>query len=241
MFTNDAKLGLHHNAVHSEKPFECTQCGEKGSGVQKFKNHMEIVENLVSLIKDVVGMSLPVPNMGIYHHKIQKTKCTECHISIAATSIPRHMKTVHGAQIGKQIKCDECGKCLQTKDRLLQHQKSHSLNPADKDYSCDHCKYKTDFKAYLDHHKKRIHMSQPGLWMCMTGTCRGKPSSFINHHQLKKHQQIECPECKKSFGAKRNMKRHVKNVHKGHNDTSRNSNGSNVDGNLNTDPLLPSM
>ena len=103
-----------------KKPFECTQCGEKGSGVQKFKNHMEIVENLVDLIKDVVGMSLPVPNMGIYHHKIQKTKCTECHISIAATSIPRHMKTVHGAQIGKQIKC---GKCLQTKDRLLQHQK----------------------------------------------------------------------------------------------------------------------
>ena len=119
--------------------------------------------------------------------------------------------------------------------------KIHSLNPADKDYSCDHCKYKTDFKAYLDHHKKRIHMSQPGLWMCMTGTCRGKPSSFINHHQLKKHQQIECPECKKSFGAKRNMKRHIKNVHKGHNDTSRNSNGSNVDGNLNTDPLLPAM
>ena len=39
-FTNYAKLGLHHNAVHSEKPFECTQCGEKGSGVQKFKNHM---------------------------------------------------------------------------------------------------------------------------------------------------------------------------------------------------------
>ena len=93
--------------------------------------------------------------------------------------------------------------------------KIHSLNPADKDYSCDHCKYKTDFKAYLDHHKKRIHMSQPGLWMCMTGTCRGKPSSFINHHQLKKHQQIECPECKKSFGAKRNMRRHVKHVHKG--------------------------
>ena len=76
--------------------------------------------------------------------------------------------------------------------------KIHSLNPADKDYSCDHCKYKTDFKAYLDHHKKRIHMSQPGLWMCMTGTCRGKPSSFINHHQLKKHSLIhEKIECQK--------------------------------------------
>ena len=37
---DDAKLGLHHYAVHSEKPFECSQCGEKGNGVQKFKNHM---------------------------------------------------------------------------------------------------------------------------------------------------------------------------------------------------------
>ena len=75
----------------------------------------------------------------------------------------------------------------------------------------------------------------------MTGTCRGNPSSFINHHQLKKHslihEEVECPECKKTFGAKRNMKRHVKNVHKAQNDISRNSNGSNVDGNLNTDPL----
>ena len=39
-FMDDAKLGLHHYAVHSEKPFECSQCGEKGNGVQKFKNHM---------------------------------------------------------------------------------------------------------------------------------------------------------------------------------------------------------
>ena len=74
-----------------------------------------VVENLVSLIKDIVGTSLPVPNMGTYHHKIQKAMCTECHITMAATSIPRHMKAVHRAATGKQIKCDECGKCLQQK------------------------------------------------------------------------------------------------------------------------------
>ena len=39
-FTDDVKLGLHHYNVHSEKPFECTHCGEKGTGVQKFQNHM---------------------------------------------------------------------------------------------------------------------------------------------------------------------------------------------------------
>ena len=40
------KLGIRvkkkkkNYAGNSEKPFECSQCGEKGNGVQKFKNHM---------------------------------------------------------------------------------------------------------------------------------------------------------------------------------------------------------
>ena len=39
-FVVDVKLGLHMYAMHTEKPFECAQCGERGSGVAKFKNHM---------------------------------------------------------------------------------------------------------------------------------------------------------------------------------------------------------
>ena len=41
-FMDDAKLGLHHYAVHSEKPFECSQCGEKGNGVQMTQMWTEI-------------------------------------------------------------------------------------------------------------------------------------------------------------------------------------------------------
>ena len=39
-FVDEVKLGLHHYSVHAEKSFECTHCGEKGTGVQKFQNHM---------------------------------------------------------------------------------------------------------------------------------------------------------------------------------------------------------
>ena len=28
-FLDDVKLGLHQYAVHTEKPFECAQCGER--------------------------------------------------------------------------------------------------------------------------------------------------------------------------------------------------------------------
>ena len=76
-------------------------------------------------------------------------------------------------------------------------------------------------------------------------TMEGNARSFVNHQQMKKHMDIhaniECPKCKKIFDAKRNMKRHVKNVHEAHDDTSRNSNESNVDDNFNADPLLPAM
>ena len=55
------------------------------------------------------------------------------------------------------------------------------------------------------------------------------------------HEGVECPERKKNFGSKRNMKRHLKNVHRAQNDLSRNSNGSNSDENLNADLLLPAI
>ena len=65
----------------------------------------------------------------------------------------------------------------------------------------------------------------------------GNARSFVNHQQMKKHMDIhaniECPQCKKIFGAKRNMKRHVKNVH----ETHQGLNESDVEDNFNADPL----
>ena len=47
------------------------------------------------------------------------------------------------------------------------------------------------------------------------------------------HANIECPQCKKIFDAKLNMKRHVKNVH----ETHQGLNESDVEDNFNADPL----
>ena len=127
-------------------------------------------------------------------------------------------------KIGKQIECPDCGKLFQSKDRLLQHLHSHALNPAGNHaFSCSYsadCKYKTNSKAYLNDHRRRMHKSDEGtgLWMCFVGSCREKPRSFLNNHQRLKHQQdhenVKCLECNQVFSAKRNMKRHVKRKHK---------------------------
>ena len=73
---------------------------------------------------------------------------------------------------------------------------------------------------------------------CVAGTCKNKPKSVLNNRLLvehrKDHENVSCTECKKTFGAKRNMLRHIKNVHKKEDhDKTGNSNSSQIDMNLN--------
>ena len=88
-----------------------------------------------------------------------------------------------------------------------------------------------------------MHDMQPGVWMCNINSCEEEPKSFINRHLLKKHQEIHinvfCPVCQRLFGAVRNMKKRLKSAHKPPTDaeTSKNSNESDHDENLNTSSI----
>ena len=57
-----------------------------------------------------------------------------------------------------------------------------------------------------------------GAFWC--ASCKENPKSFINHQKMTKHQTIHenFHDCNKSFGARQNMKRHMKNVHKARNE-----------------------
>ena len=162
----------------------------------------------------------------------------------AVTSVRRHMKGVHKERMGKVIDCDDCGKIYQTRARLALHQNVHrSTSDLPKNLSCDACQYKTSNKDYMKNHKTRMHDMQPGVWICNINSCEEEPKSFINRHLLKKHQEIHinvfCPVCQRLFGAVRNMKKHLKSAHKPPTDaeTSKNSNESDHDENLNTSSI----
>ena len=121
--------------------------------------------------------------------------------------------------------------------------RSQRLEDEEQYFSCDDCKYKTNSKAYMKDHVRRMHKASArlGVWMCMAGGCKEKPKSFLNNHQQEKHQQdhanVKCPECGQLFSAVRNMKRHIKTKHKAveSNNISRNSNESVRDENFNPD------
>ena len=56
------------------------------------------------------------------------------------------------------------------------------------------------------------------MWMCIKDSCAEKPKSFLNNQLLSTHQKnhdnVPCTKCRKTFGAKRNVLRHIKTVHK---------------------------
>ena len=168
-------------------------------------------------------------------------QCDICHVSLAAASLRRHKRTVHGdISSGKQWLCGTCRKSLQTKSRLIQHERSHDQTMRDNTFFCEECQYASNNKEYFADHMRRMHNAKEGMWMCMAGRCKNRPKSFINNTLLathkKNHDNVKCTHCEKSFGAKRNMLRHVKSVHKAKDhDNTGNSNESQNDTNANLD------
>ena len=66
----------------------------------------------------------------------QLFQCDICYANLAATSLRRQSRAVHGDKSsGKQWTCKVCEKSLQTKARLIQHEKSHGVNLQEKVFS----------------------------------------------------------------------------------------------------------
>ena len=120
-----------------KKTFECAQCGEKGSGVQKFKNHMR-------------------------NHSTQKKvyKCEVCHFETPHTgNLKRHVK-LHAAvkpQKSKSSKtCEPCGKTFDRKDNFDRHGKVH-LKESIQTFSCTQCEEMFGRKDNLLKHQNAVH------------------------------------------------------------------------------------
>ena len=169
---------MHHYNVHSEKPFECTQCGEKGNGVVKFKNHMR-------------------------KHSTQKkvNKCEVCQSSVwnptswksqrAYMSLHTFVKVVKAQKSKSPKTCEPCGKTFARKDVFDKHVKVHIWKIVTNKFTR---------KDKLVQHVNRVHtdtvQSDFGF------------GAFQKQKKVKKGRTFMCEKCAKTFTSEANIKRH---------------------------------
>ena len=53
-------------------------------------------------------------------------------------------------------------------------------------FSCNEWKYVTKNRNYLTYHKRRMHLIQDGIWLCVKRKCELQPKSFTNSYKIKK-------------------------------------------------------
>ena len=179
-FLDAVKLGLHQYAVHTDKPFECAQCGDMDSGVQKFQNHMR-------------------------KHKTQKivSKCELCEFETPhAGNLKRHVK-LHTAVKPKKSKsfktCEPCGKTFDRKDNFDRHMKAH-LKESAETFGCTQCDHKFERKDSLVKHQNTVHTDQVQSKFGF--------GAFQKEKKVKKKKTFMCDKCAKTFHSEAHIKRH---------------------------------
>ena len=113
---------------------------------------------------------------------------------MAVTSLKRHKKIVHQLKIGKQIECADCGKLFQSKERLIQHLRVHALDAEENDLlSCTEsaeCKYKTNSRAYMSDHRRRIHQQDQANGCALLVRVKKSPDLFSTTTSIKNTSKI---------------------------------------------------
>ena len=179
-FVDSVKLGVHKYNMHTEKPFECAQCGERGSGVAKFKNHMR-------------------------KHRSQNnvSKCDSCDFETPhAGNLKRHVKlhTAVKPKKSKSIKtCEPCGKTFDRKDSFDRHMKVH-LKESAQTFGCTQCDEKFKRKDFLVKHQNTVHTDQVQSEFGF--------GAFQKEKKVKKKKTFMCDKCAKTFHSEAHIKRH---------------------------------
>ena len=197
-FEQGVNLAVHQIRTYDKRSFTCEKCGEASVGKSTYNNHMRKHTNAVAKPKAL-------------------RKCDICpYETTDPTNLKKHTKNVHKEKPkgnNNPKKCHECGKTFPRKDSLDRHVKIHQKENSQE--SCKDCDANFSTSDDLERHVKTVHekvKSNVGF------------GTFVRREKVKVTKQFLCNECSKTFnsfanlkrhfGAKRNLLRHQKSVHK---------------------------
>ena len=149
-----------------------------------------------------------------------------------------HMKNLHG---DKPEKCKLCEKCFAMPYQLNYHiRKSHENSP--QKFKCDHCSKLLSTKSAYQYHVQSIHLAKIQkieCSLCQKLISKDKLKMHIENvhensklkceqcdksmrpyrlrlHMREVHEEIKnfkCNLCKKAFGQRATLHKHLKNIH----------------------------
>ncbi len=187
---NKAQLRRHTHNHTANKSWQCDQCGKKFPIEEYLKRHLKCHLKLKSLVNLKSHLKLKV-DLNLKSPQDRKYQCSTCGKKCGTNQDLKDHLQVHSDE--KSWICEQCGQGFKRERNLKQHLKCH-------------------LKL-----KRPLNLKISKGWKYKCSTCGKKCPT---KQGLKDHLQVhsdekpwECEQCKKVFKRKRNLVRHVKEIH----------------------------
>ena len=211
----------HNRIKHSDIKHKCIECNYTHTYPTKVRTHHRQVHLGVprnrmcrkEVCKDV-GKS---DCKEILHFLLF---CGKCDFSTKRNdALKIHMKRVHEGLI-ESFSCNQCDFITNLKSSLKRHMSGKHIEEAvHEKYTCDYegCTYITLFKSELRNHVETKHEGivrfRCEFMNCTFGT--NERRQLKEHTMRHSENAYKCSLCDKTFMAKKNHKKHIRNIHEG--------------------------
>ncbi|XP_042306288.1 zinc finger protein 287-like isoform X2 [Sceloporus undulatus] len=181
------KLTSHQQLHIGEKPYECTDCGERFTLSLSLDEHQKKIHN----------GKIPVPLLQNMSSTEEETHiCSECGKSFDTLSHLSHHECIHTGE--RPYECIDCGESCTSSLSLERHRKNHEKNK----------------QGYM---LKRIFDSQIKHYVCLECGKEFDRASRLTIHQSShaRKKSYQCKECGSCFMSSISLDVHRKKFHNG--------------------------